>query len=149
MTFQWFTVWITGQNSISSHVPDTIFPSSLRHIASSLPISSNRKYGACPGFRRQHERGLRKRRGPQKRPVARRLWAAGWRSSLLACSSSQLRRRRTCVQLTSCFDLPCGNGVPDSSLVGASSPPQLVKSMTRQSLVATIPLLLMAHILQR
>ena len=27
MTFQWFTVWITGQNSISSHVPDTFSPS--------------------------------------------------------------------------------------------------------------------------
>jgi hypothetical protein len=24
-TFQWFTVWITGQNSISSHVPGTFF----------------------------------------------------------------------------------------------------------------------------
>jgi hypothetical protein len=26
MNLQWFTVWITGQNSIFSHVPDTLFP---------------------------------------------------------------------------------------------------------------------------
>ena len=41
------------------------------------------------------------------------------------------------------------SGVLESAFAGAPSPPQSVKSMERQSLVDTIPLLLMAHILQR